>query len=183
MPPMWFSPVRPQRAASRLVPLLSLPVLWLVVLWLPVFWGCGPAAPPASSPRPVAGHDTEHDHDHGHEHAPGHRDAATASFSDGVRELESLGRDLAAKLAEDAGDAADEVVHGIGHLLEEIRARAKAEGLADSAAAHLDELEECFGKVDEAFHAGDAQVSPRDVLESVKDRLAAAFKALTEATR
>jgi len=41
-------------------------------------------------------------------------------------------------------------------------------------------LEECFGKVDEAFHSAEANADPKKVLESVKERIESAFKALSE---
>jgi len=95
-----------------------------------------------------------------------------------VKRLETLARDLADNMT-------DEGVHEIGHLLEEVREAAKKlpSAPADDAAAitkALDDLEECFGKVDEAFHSGDEKVDPKQVLESVKDRIEGAFKAIRE---
>lgn len=137
--------------------------------------GCDPAAPPAAAPRPAAvAEDHDHDHDHGHDHE------APASFAAAIGTLRSLGNELSEKLAADAAAEADGAVHEIGHLLEEARGFAKQEGLDTAAAAGLDELEECFGKIDEAFHAGDEKLDPKQVLESVKDRLEAAFEKLAE---
>ena len=143
--------------------------------------GCDSAAPPARPVRPdapAAQVTTDHA-DHGHaDHDHDHDEPAT--FAEGVARLRSLGEDLAEKLAENAGEAADDAVHDIGHLLEAVRGHATKEGLVDAAAKALDELEECFGKVDEAFHSGDEKADPKKVLESVKERLEAAFKALAE---
>jgi ElaB/YqjD/DUF883 family membrane-anchored ribosome-binding protein len=113
----------------------------------------------------------EHDHDE------------PESLADGVEILGSLTKDLAEKLADNAGEAADDAVHEIGHLLEELRDWAQKEGFegdaATAATKAIDELEECFGKVDEAFHSGDDKAdSPAKVLESVKERLDAAFRSL-----
>lgn len=128
--------------------------------------GCGPSVTP---PKPVAAH-ADHDHDE------------PTSFADGIAKLESLGGDLATKLGEGASEAADDAVHDLGHLLEVVREFANKESFAGDAAAAvtaaLDELEECFGKVDEAFHSGDEKADPAKVLDSVKERLTAAFKAL-----
>jgi len=135
--------------------------------------GCDPAAPPAAAPRPAAVAE-DHDHDHGHHHE------APASFAAAIGTLRSLGAELAEKLSADAAAEADDAVHEIGHLLEEARGLATREGLDTAAAAGLDELEECFGKIDEAFHAGDEKLDPKQVLESVKDRLEAAFQKLAE---
>lgn len=142
---------------------------------LAVASGCDPAAPPAAAPRPAA---VAQEHDHGHGH--GHDHEAPASFAAAIGTLRSLGAELAEKLSADAAAEADDAVHEIGHLLEEARGFAKQEGLDTAAAEGLDELEECFGKIDEAFHAGDATLDPKQVLESVKDRLEAAFQKLAE---
>lgn len=137
-----------------------------MVLLLTAHTGCGPSVTP---PKPVAAH-ADHDHDE------------ATSFADGIAKLESLGGDLAKKLDEGAGEAADDAVHDLGHLLEEVREFAKKESFAGDVAAAvtaaLDELEECFGKVDEAFHSGDDKADPAKVLDSVKERLTAAFTAL-----
>ncbi len=137
-----------------------------MLLLLTAHTGCSPSVTPS---KPVAAHA---DHD---------RNEPT-SFADGIAKLESLGGDLAEKLDEGASEAADDAVHDLGHLLEEVREFAKKESFAGDAAAAvtaaLDELEECFGKVDEAFHSGDDKADPAKVLDSVKERLTAAFTAL-----
>lgn len=146
---------------------------WVVPL-AAVLAGCGPAA---VSDRAAAPARQSESHEDGHDH-----DAPT-SFADGVVKLEALGRDLADRLAEQAGEAADDLVHEIGHLLESVRGLAERDGVAAAAARHLEELEECFGKVDEAFHSADEKSDPRGALESVRERLAAAFASLREVAR
>jgi ElaB/YqjD/DUF883 family membrane-anchored ribosome-binding protein len=141
--------------------------------------GCSPTASP---PVPAAGagsHDHGHaDHDHDHDEPE--------SLADGLVTLASLTDDLAEKLADNAGEAADDAVHDIGHVLEELREWAKSEGfegeVAVAATKALDELEECFGKVDEAFHTADDKADPpATVLASVKGRIEAAFESLKAA--
>lgn len=143
--------------------------------------GCDQPAPPSGAVRPSApaAHAPADHADHDHAHHDHDHDEST-SFADGVAKLKSLGEDLADKLADSAGEAADDAVHDIGHLLEAVREQATKAGLADAATTALDELEECFGKVDEAFHSGKADADPKKVLESMKERLEAAFKALEE---
>ena len=159
-----------------------------MVLLLTAHTGCGPSVTP---PKPVAAH-ADHDHDESHPASHGeakgqqedhdHDHDEPTSFADGIAKLESLGGDLAKKLGEGAGEAADDAVHDLGHLLEEVREFANKESFTGDAAAAvtaaLDELEECFGKVDEAFHSGDDKADPAKVLDSVKERLTAAFTAL-----
>lgn len=139
--------------------------------------GCETASPPATPARSSAPATAPHE-DHGH--ADGHHPDEPETFAAGVATLKKLGEDLADKLAENAGDAADDAVHGIGHVLEAVRELAAKEGLVEAATKGLDELEECFGKVDEAFHSGDDKADPKQVLASVKERLDAAFKSLAE---
>ena len=137
-----------------------------------------PAAPAAAAAAPPAEKDHEHEHEHDdHEHP--------LTLVAGVAEFEKLAAGLGEKLADDAGEAADDAVHAIGHLLEDLRGLVRkelAEGEAAKAATTaLDELEECFGKVDEAFHTADDKADPpAKVLDSVTARVEAAIKALKE---
>jgi molecular chaperone GrpE (heat shock protein) len=164
--------------------------------------GCSPPPPvaaPAAKP-PASGHAHDHGHDHGHDHDHAKTDAKTdtngsehddhehpQTLTAGLAELETLTADLAEKLADDAGEAADDAVHGIAHLLEDLRSLARkevADGAAAAATKALDELEECFGKVDEAFHTADDKADPpAKVLDTVKDRVEAAIKVLKEVVR
>ena len=166
------SPHTPEDAMPMFRPLVRFAPLMLLAGAI----GCDSSAPPAGAVRPatppaqVADAHSDHDHDH---------DEPT-SFADGVAKLKSLGEDLAEKLANNAGEAADDTVHDIAHLLEAVREHATKAGLTDAATKALDELEECFGKVDEAFHSAGENADPKKVLESVKERIDAAFKALTE---
>lgn len=137
--------------------------------------GCGTATPPAAPVRPSASVAGSHDHDHGH-----HVHDEPVSFADGVAKLRSLAAELSDSLAENASGAADDAVHEIGHLIEAVRELATKEGLAAAATKGLDELEECFGKVDEAFHSGEKDADPKGVLESVKERVESAFASLAE---
>lgn len=152
-------------------PLASLVPLLLVIVGV----GCAPAAAPsrpaATASQAGGGHA---DHGHAHEHEPPN------SFAEGVAALRDRAFELGAKLAVKADGDADAAVHEIGHLLETVRGMATKEGLAEAASKGLDELEECFGKVDEAFHSGDEKADPKKVLESVQERLEAAFKVLGE---
>jgi hypothetical protein len=157
------------------MPMHCPPVRLVPLLLMAVAVGCAPAAPTSRPAAPAAqARDPHTGHGHAHEHDE------PKSFADGVAALRTLGGELAAKLAADAGAEADGAVHEIGHLLENVRGMATKEGLAEAAAKGLDELEECFGKVDEAFHSGDEKADPKKVLESVQERIEAAFQLLGE---
>ena len=169
------SPLTPEDAMPMFRPLVRFAPLMLLAGAI----GCDSAAPPAGAVRPATPPAQVADAHADHGHADHDHDEPT-SFADGVAKLKSLGEDLADKLANNAGEAADDAVHDIGHLLEAVREQATKAGLTDAATKALDELEECFGKVDEAFHSAEADADPKKALESVKERLEAAFKALTE---
>jgi hypothetical protein len=164
------------------VPVASPAALPFVIVCLSLI-GCSPASPSAAPPTPSK-HD-DHDHDHDHAHADDH--AHPKTLAAGVTGLQKLFARLKAALAAEKVDAddADESVHGIAHLLEDLRGIAAKATLGDQAKAAatkaLDELEDCFGKVDEAFHAGDDKAEPpAKVLASVAERIEAAIKALEE---
>ena len=150
-------------------------LLLSVACYLGVAAGCAPATTKAPAAKPAT---VSHDHDHGHDHDQDEPE----SFADGIEKLESLAEDLTKKLADNAGEAADDAVHDLGHLLEEVREFATKENFEGDVAAAvssaLDELEECFGKVDEAFHSGDEKADPAKVLGTVKERIEAAFTSL-----
>lgn len=150
--------------------------------------GCGPTAAP---PRPQAadahgdhGHGG-HGHDHGHDHGA-HEPPET--FAAGVTALESLVADVAVKLAGGEADAADDAVHGLGHVLDDLQGLLKKSTLAEEARAAagkaIDDLFECFDELDTALHAAPGKADPpAEVHARLKDRIEAAVKALKEAGR
>ncbi len=155
-----------------------------IVVWcLPLIVACKPAAEPKVA-APVASSAAQHDHaaEGSHDHAEdhGHDHDMPASFAEGVARLESLSHGLSEKLASDASEAADDAVHDIGHMIEAVRSLATNEGLAEKAAAGLDEIEACFGAVDEAFHSADEKADPKGVLAGMTERLEKAFAAVKE---
>jgi hypothetical protein len=133
--------------AGRLWPVFLLSASLLVL-------GCnppGPAGPPASQAHQAADHDDDHDgHEHGDEHEHEHHE----SYTDAVRELDGLR--LAAKnaLADNNLKAADEAVHEIGHILEELPALADKEIAAadDKVKPAIHDLYVCFDKIDQKIH-------------------------------
>ena len=143
--------------------------------------GCESKKPPAASgTKPAASHDHHHDHDHGHDHD--HPETLAA----GVAELEKALADVKRHLAADAKEKADDVVHDIGHLVDDLQglvAKASLPAAAQAAAKKsLDELFECFDTLDTALHAkeGDGE-PPAKVHESLAERIAAAVRALKDA--
>lgn len=134
--------------------------------------GCKPAGnPPAAQP---AVHQ-DHAHDDHHDHPE--------TLAAGVAELRKVATKIAADLSGGSREAADEAVHEVGHLLEDLSglvadAKVPAE-LAATAKQAIADLEESFGKLDEALHAADGQgESPAEVHASVKDRIESALGTL-----
>jgi len=162
---------RPHPSPCCLLPALAVAILaWSAA-------GCAPAAKPKEQPKAAAG---GHDHDHGdHDHPE--------TIAAGVAELESTAKDIATKLAAGSQEAADDALHAAGHLLEDLQGLlAKEKDLSaeakDAGKRSLDELFECFDKLDTAMHAGadEAKTTVADVHASVKERIEAAVKSLKE---
>lgn len=136
-----------------------------------------PAADAKPAPAEAAGekHDDEHaDHKH------------PETLAAGVAELETVLESLGKHLAADAKDDADDAVHAVGHLLEDLEGLvAKGTLAADAKAAAtkaIAELSECFDKLDVAFHAAEGESEPpAKVHASLAERITAAVKSLKEA--
>lgn len=142
--------------------------------------GCEPAVSPAGKTAPkAAAHG--HDHDHGHEDHD-HPETLAA----GVAQLAEAAAAVEKHLASGATDAADDVVHGVGHIIEDIQGLLPKENLtaeAKAAAAKaLDEVFECFDTLDTALHAPAGKGEPpAEVHAGLKNRIDAAIKALQDA--
>lgn len=160
--------------------------------------GCSTAEKPMSSAaKPAApakgGHDHADDHgsakaahdDHaGHDHAAEHDHPTTLAA--GIAELEALTRDVADKLAGDAHEAADDAIHAAGHVIDDVRGLLAKETITadakEAATKALDELFECFDKLDVAMHA-EAKEGAETVAEihaSIAARVQEAVTALKE---
>lgn len=178
--------------------------------------GCTPAptTPPAATTKPADHDDHDHDHpapaakqpadagkpaakpaadDHDHDEAAkkdadhDHADHDhPKTLAEGVAALGKAAAAVKDHLAADARDKADDAVHDLGHLLEDVQGLVGTSDLAadakKAASAALDDLFDCFDKLDTALHAepgkGD---SPAEVHASLAERVEAAIKALTGA--
>lgn len=147
--------------------------------------GCAPAGPPKEPAKAAAAGagDKADDHDHG-DHAD---HAHPETIGEGLAELEATSKDIATKLAAGSQEAADDALHAAGHLLEDLQGLLEKQKdlTAESRAAGkkaLDELFECFDKLDTAMHAGadEAKETVADVHASVKERIEGAMKSLKE---
>lgn len=171
----------------------------LALIALTTLWGCSRApAPAATKPaRPVAhdhdhDHADDHDHDHGHddhEHAghdhdhDGHDHDHPETLAAGVAELRAVASRVKEHLAADARDDADDAVHGMGHLLEDLQGLVRTSDLAAegkaAATKALDDLFECFDALDTALHAEPGKgKSPAEVHASIAERVEGAIDAL-----
>lgn len=157
-------------------------------------WGCAPTTTPKPPAAAVADRDGRHDHDHdhaGHDHdaadgKDGHGDHEhPETLAEGVARLESLLADIGTKLGSGAKDAADDAVHAAGHLLEDLRGLLEKQevsaDLKEAGAKAIDELFECFDRLDVALHAGDdAKETPAEVHASLAERLESAVRGLKQ---
>jgi soluble cytochrome b562 len=164
------------------MPHAALPLGLLTFAAALVAAGCSrPAAPPSRAADKAATQAGGHDHDHGHE-----EHEHPQSLAAGIAQVKQAAADVKAHLANGANEAADDVVHGMGHLVEDIDGLLSKENLSDAGKAAvkkaLEELFDCFDKLDTALHAppgkGDA---PAEVHASLSQRIEDAIKALEAA--
>ncbi|MFN9370009.1 MAG: hypothetical protein ACK6CT_14795 [Planctomycetia bacterium] len=168
-----FHPARPASPALLVwVPLACTPIVWMAA-------GCVPSQtsqPPAPQAQKVK--EDKHDHDHDHDdHA--HPETLAA----GVKELEGIA--TAVKTHLDAGDKkkADDAVHLVGHLVEDLRGLLPKEKLSAEAQATagkaLDEIFDAFDAVDVALHADEGKSKPAtEVFASAAEKIQAALETL-----
>ena len=103
--------------------------------------------------RPHDDHD--HDHDHEQSHAPG---KSSVDFPGAVAEVVRLDDTIRKAFAEQDTAAADEPIHAIGHLLEQLPELAKAHGSGVDVAAVKKSsglLFEAYSRIDGKLHGGD----------------------------
>lgn len=146
-----------------MMPVLLFPAALPLALACLALAGCSAATTPPATPAPVktaqADHDQGADHDHDHDQANhDHPDTIAA----GLAELEKICRDVQEKLSAGDHDEADGKVHMVGHLLDDLRvlvADSKPAAEVETAAKQaLDEIFECFDKMDTALHSADEDV-------------------------
>ena len=150
---------------------LPRPASVALLVLLPL-WGCAPAAKPPAAAKPAAGHDHDHD-DHAH----------PETLAAGVAELEKVIKDVADKLGSGAKDAADDAVHAVGHLLEDLEGLLEKQTLTadlrEAGKKALAELTDCFAKLDTALHAAEGEGEPPATVHAgVAERIGAAVTAL-----
>ena len=172
---------------------------WPALACLAVF-GCSPAAPPATAPASHAGHEhgDDHDHDDDHEHGDAHdhdHDHDDADYDHrhpetlaaAVAELERLCAETRSALAAGDREKADRPVHMVGHLLEDMARLVAKSGPSDpdlqaAAGKAIEEIFDCFDRIDTAIHADEAAARTLDYADHAP-RIEAATAKLKEIAR
>jgi hypothetical protein len=144
--------------------------------------GCGSPPPPAAAPKPGTTTKTNRADDHGHDHGD-HDHPAT--LAEGVEQLQKALATITSSLATGAKDAADDAVHDVGHLLEDLEQLVEKQEwtaeVKETGRKALAELTECFDKLDQALHAAEGEgESAVKVLGSVTERIGKAIVSLGE---
>jgi hypothetical protein len=124
--------------------------------------GCTrPAGVAGKSTQSGHGHDEhahshdDHDHGHDHDHAVG---KPAVDFPTAVAEVVRLDDTIRKAFAAQDTAAADEPIHAIGHLLEQLPELAKAHGAGvdvDAVKKSSGLLFEAYGRIDDKLHGGD----------------------------
>lgn len=148
----------------------ALAKLAMVALALTIL-GCEPAAKPKSVASDGA---SEHEHEHEHAHPE--------TLADAVKELEGICASVKAAFEKNDPDAADEPLHDVGHLLEDVQALSAKSKLDDASKAEVktavDGLLDAFGAIHDGMHGGTGK-KYADVAEAIES----ALKTLTEKSK
>jgi len=141
--------------------------------------GCSPAPAPTVAVRPAVAHD-DHDHD-GHDGHDDHDHAHPETLAAGLTELESMWGHVRAALAAGERDKADDKVHSVGHLLEDMHgllAKEMPVGEAEAAGKKaIDEVFACFETLDTALHATEDEAKKIEI-DEIAPRIEAAIATL-----
>lgn len=133
--------------------------LSMVVLALAIV-GCEPAKPKTETGAA----------DHGHDHEGEHAHAET--LAEAVQELDGICAAVKAAFDKNDADAADEPLHDIGHVLEEIKALAKTSKLDDAGKAEVEtaanNLLDAFGALHDGMHGGTTGKKYADVADAIE---------------
>lgn len=153
--------------------------------------GCAPAKAPQTKPATaIASHDHDHDHgkkdDHDHDHDHDHGEHANHdTLAGAVAELVKISASVKEELGKKNLDSADGHVHMVGHLVDDMHRLVGSAKLSDdaktAAAKALDEIFDCFDKLDTALHSSDEKV--RDAIDYLEHepRIMAAIEELKKA--
>ena len=142
--------------------------LSMVVLALTIV-GCEPAAKP--KPADV---NSASENEHAHAHA--------ATLAEAVKELEGICADVKTAFEKNDADAADEPLHEVGHVLEEIPKLAATSKLDDAGKAEVEtavkSMLDAFGAIHDGMHGGTGKK-----YTEVADAIEAALKTLIEKSK
>ena len=152
--------------------------------------GCSQTTTPSGAPpAKVVQADGDHDHDHDHgdhaDHEHGHEDYESPNtFSAGLAELEKICQGVKEELAEGDRDEADAKVHMVGHLIDDLHGlvadgKPSPEVLAGAKKA-LDDIFDCFDKMDTALHSADEEVAKKLDYDEHAPAIEAAIQKLKE---
>jgi len=139
-----------------------------------------PAIPPAVSmekpaaEKPAAKKD-DHDHDHDHE--------MPKTIEEAIAGLKQIGAKVEKELTGGSAEKADDLVHSVGHLIEDLHEKIAAAKLGEkakaAAKAAADEIYDAYSAIDEALHAAEEEVKKFD-FKQFAPKIEAATKQLED---
>lgn len=141
--------------------------LSMVVLALTIA-GCEPAKPKAGAGTGTAGHD--HDGEHAH----------AETLEEAVKELQGICASVKSAFDKNDAEAADEPMHDVFHLIEEVKELTKTSKLSDADKLEVDtaanNLLDAFDALHEGMHGGTTSKKYTDVADAID----ASLKTLSE---
>lgn len=147
--------------------------------------GCGSPTPPAPVSKPAAPKAAAHSDDHDHDHGDHGDHVHPATLAEGVEQLQKALATITTSLAKGANDTADDAVHEVGHLLEDLEQMVEKQEwtaeVKETGRKAIADLTESFDKLDQALHAAEGEgESALNVLGSVTERIGKAIVSLGE---
>jgi hypothetical protein len=166
-------------------------VLALVAIASWAVAGCQPGPAPLPRETAAGNHAAEREHDHEHDHGHGgegehHRSPETLAA--GVVELRKLLTTIGDDLAAGRTEAADDAVHMVGHVLEDLQVLLPKAELPEEAVAAVkrgvNDLFDCFDDLDTALHAPPGKSAPpAEVHAGLAERIQAALGGIEGAVK
>ena len=110
---------------------------------------------------PAAHHDHDQKHDHAPDKGPGDHEWHPETFAEAVEEVVRIDQAIRGAFAAKDDDGAHELLHEVGHLLEDVVVLAAKVKMNDeqrkSVRDAVDSLFELYGAVDAAMHGGEGK--------------------------
>ena len=138
-----------------------------------------PVPPAVTMEKPVVADEADHDHDHDHDHEL----ELPKTIEEAISGLKEVGVKVEKALTGGNTEKADDLVHSVGHLIEDLQEKIAAAKLGEkakaAAKAAADEIYDAYDAIDETLHAAEEEVKKLD-FKQFAPKIEAATKQLED---